>query len=55
MKPPTNRDSLKYFSAMIAQMASTLKEYGIVDAAESLEKAQSQIEIRLAEDPHRPH
>jgi hypothetical protein len=43
-------DSLQYFVAMIAQMATTLREFGMPDAATSLETARAQIEAKLAEN-----
>ena len=49
MKPPTNQ-SLRYFVAMITTMASTLREFEIPEAAESLEKAKAQIEARFSND-----
>ncbi len=50
MTPSANKDSLCYFVAMIAQMATTLKEFGMPDAAESLDKAKNEIENRLADE-----
>jgi hypothetical protein len=35
---------------MIAQMASTLRDFGIPEAADSLEKARAQIEVRLSNE-----
>ena len=42
-------DSLRYFVAMIAQMATTLREFGMPDAAQSLDVARAQIESKLSE------
>ncbi len=42
-------ESLRYFVAMIAQMATTLREFGINEAANSLDEARSQIETKLSE------
>ena len=42
-------ESLRYFAATIAQIAETLREFGIPDAAASLEKAREQIELELCE------
>ena len=50
MNPVRKSDSLHYFVAMIAQMATTLREFGMPDAASSLEMAKSQIEARLSEN-----
>jgi hypothetical protein len=50
MNPGGKAESLQYFVAMIAQMATTLKEFGIPDAANSLETARSQIEAKLADN-----
>lgn len=50
MKPVGKTDSLQYFVAMIAQMATTLREFGMPDAAHSLELARSQIEAKLSEN-----
>ena len=50
MNPVRKSDSLQYFVAMIAQMATTLREFGMPDAASSLEMAKSQIEARLSEN-----
>ena len=43
-------DSLRYFVAMIAQMATTLREFGMPDAAQSLDVARDQIEAKLTEN-----
>lgn len=50
MSPVGTRDSLQYFVAMIAQMATTLREFGMPDAASSLDMARSQIEAKLSEN-----
>ena len=50
MNPGGQGDSLQYFVAMIAQMATTLREFGMPDAAKSLETARSQIEAKIADD-----
>jgi hypothetical protein len=49
MRISASNDSLRYFAATIAQMAETLREFGISDAADSLEKAREQIEVELSE------
>lgn len=50
MKPVRKNDSLRYFVAMIAQMATTLREFGMADAAQSLDVARAQIEAKLSEN-----
>ena len=49
MTPVRKSDSLRYFVAMIAQMATTLREFGMSDAAQSLDVARAQIEAKLSE------
>jgi len=50
MTPIRKNDSLRYFVAMIAQMATTLREFGLSDAAQSLDVARAQIEAKLSEN-----
>ena len=50
MTPVRKNDSLRYFVAMIAQMAATLREFGMTDAAQSLDVARAQIEAKLSEN-----
>jgi len=49
MRIAAAEDALRYFAATISQMAETLREFGISDAAASLDRAREQIEVELCD------
>jgi hypothetical protein len=44
---------LKYIAEALSQMAATLRDFGLVESAELLEKAKADINQKLAERPRK--
>ncbi len=44
---------LKYIAEALSQMAATLRDFGLLESAELLEKAKADINQKLAERPRR--
>ena len=44
---------LKYIAEALSQMAATLRDFGMLESAELLEKAKTDINQKLAEKPRK--
>jgi len=50
----TDPSPLKYIAAALAQMATTLKDFGMMECAVQLEKVKTEIDAKLAEHSDQP-
>jgi hypothetical protein len=49
----TSLHPLKYIAEALSQMAATLRDFGMVESAELLEKAKADISQKLTERPRK--
>ena len=50
----TDPSPLKYIAAALAQMATTLKDFGMMECAVQLEKVKTEIDAKLAGHSDQP-
>ena len=51
MTTATSAHPLKYIAEALSQMAATLRDFGMLESAELLDKAKADINQKLAEKP----
>jgi hypothetical protein len=49
----SNLHPLKYVAEALSQMAATLRDFGMAESAELLDKAKADIDRKLAETPRK--
>jgi hypothetical protein len=53
MTTVTSLHPLRYIAEALSQMAATLRDFGMLESAELLEKAKADINQKLAEKPRK--
>ena len=53
MTTPSSQHPLKYIAEALSQMATTLRDFGMSESADLLEKAKADINQKLAEKPRK--